>query len=75
MDKKIIVSCITIICTLFHSFVSAQTDEYFRKMDGIFNIPSHKVTTGLLINRAPNNADVKNYHLQEEIETLLFLWD
>jgi hypothetical protein len=60
MNKKAllkIISCLVIIC-FFSSFVFSQTDEYFKKMDGIFDISSKKVTTGLLINRAPGLIDI-----------------
>jgi hypothetical protein len=34
-------------------------------MDGIFDIPSKKVTTGILINRAPGLLDMQIHFLQD----------
>jgi hypothetical protein len=62
-----IISCLAIIC-LFNTFVYSQTEEYFKQMDGIFDIPSRKITTGILINRAPGLIDMKIYSLQKNIE-------
>ncbi|MCL2247249.1 MAG: hypothetical protein FWC10_09120 [Lentimicrobiaceae bacterium] len=38
-------------------------------MDQIFQIPSQKVTTGVLLNRAPL-IDMKNYYLQQELDSV-----
>lgn len=47
------------------SVVYAQPD-YQTQMDIIFNIPAHKVTTGVLINRSPDIIDMQNFKLQSD---------
>jgi len=69
MAKRILIFCITIILILLHPFVFSQTEEHFRKMDQIFQIPSQKITTGVLLNRAPL-IDMKNYYLQQELDSV-----
>jgi len=68
--RKLLIYCTTIVFMLLYQFVFSQTDEYFRKMDAIFDIPSYKVTTGILINRALNNDNIKTYNLQEEMDSV-----
>ena len=70
MEKRILIFCITIILILLNPFVFSQTEEYFLKMDKIFKIPSEKITTGVLMNRAPQLIDMKTWYLQTEQDSV-----
>jgi len=53
---------ILILCALVcYEGTFAQTD-YQKQMDSIFNIPSSKVTTGLLIDRSPAVISMNGYN-------------
>jgi hypothetical protein len=69
MDTKVLYRFVIVLLFFFSQFVNSQTDEYFRKMDGIFDIPTKKVTTGILINRAPGLIDMQNFNLQRDVKS------
>ena len=45
--------------------IQAQ-DNYQTQMDVIFDIPSYKITTGVLINRSPNILEIQDFKLQSD---------
>ena len=47
------------------TLVQAQ-DDYQTQMDVIFDIPSYKITTGVLINRSPNIIEIQDFQLQSD---------
>ena len=59
---------ILFLFVLLKSVVYSQPD-YQTQMNNIFNIPAHKVTTGVLINRSPDIIDMQNFKLQSDADT------
>ena len=54
-----------IFCLIFlviSSIAFSQNGYYHALMDNVFNIPAHKVTTGVLINRALPLIDMRGYN-------------
>ena len=58
---------LTLLAIIFicSSFIQAQ-DDYQTQMDGIFDIPAYKVTTGVLINRSPNIIEIQDFKMQPD---------
>ncbi|MDR2836698.1 MAG: hypothetical protein LBV69_11015 [Bacteroidales bacterium] len=49
----------------------SQTNSYQLKMDSIFEISKEKVTTGVLIDRSPNIIEMKNFYLQDIVDSAI----
>ncbi|GHU74847.1 hypothetical protein FACS189413_19550 [Bacteroidia bacterium] len=45
--------------------------EYQTQMNDIFEIPSNKVTTGILINRSPDIIDMQNFFTKNNTNRIL----
>ena len=58
---------LTLLVVIFiRGTVMQAQDDYQTQMDVIFDIPSYKVTTGVLIDRSPDVIEIQDFKLQPD---------